>query len=262
MRKQMLLSVLVLALLAIALTGCGGDDDNNNNNNWVDITPTNTDWDINIIHNQGAGKEASYVANYFWLGNPLSLSATDTFSAKIDGQNYEVNGYWMFGIWMIWSQFTLNPGQVYNFEFYHNGNKKCDVDIRMPYPAIASFPSTYNPAQSATFTWSLSNNNQYQFAGVTAFKEQEVGDDLYDDAIELLPVTARSHTVPANAVESFGSGTEYELVVSQLNFKRDGRTAVSAYQGQSEDYHRKGSPEDMFARAQKARRIIRKMLAM
>ena len=230
--KICLLALLVLALSIIA---CDKDDDDNNNDltGPGDVTPANTDWQIIFIHNPNVGKLETYSMTATWLGNPTAINQSDTFSMKIDGTEYTVSSYWVFGVMMIWAEAQLNPGHTYNFEFYRNGTKVCDVDIKMPYPATATFPQNYSPTASATFNWSLSDNNQYQFAGVSAYG----GADQTEDAIVSITPSARSYTVPANAVTGFGPSTEYELLVTQINFARDGRTAVSAIQGQYKDYN-------------------------
>ena len=228
-------ALLAMLILALSLVACGKKDDDDDNNDLTgpgDITPANTDWEITFIHNPNAQKLETYYVMVDWLGDISALAETDTYSMKIDNVDYPLSSYWMFGIVMITGEVQLNPGHTYNFEFYRNGSKVCDTDIKMPYPASASFPANYSPTSSASFSWTLSDNNQYQFAGVSSYG----GDEQSEDAIVQVASSARSHTVAANTISGFGPGTEYELLVSQLNFARDGRTAISAVQGDYKSY--------------------------
>ncbi|HPN40968.1 MAG TPA: hypothetical protein PKX36_05520 [Candidatus Cloacimonadota bacterium] len=229
------IALLAMLVLSLSLVACGKDDDDDDNNDLTgpgDITPANTDWEITFIHNPDAQKLETYYVMVDWLGDISALAETDTYSMKLDNVEYPLSSYWMFGMVFITGEVQLNPGYTYNFEFYRNGNKVCDTNVKMPYPATATFPANFSPTSSANITWSLSDNNQYQFAGVSCYG----GAEQSDDAIEQIPASARSYTVPANAVTGFGAGTEYELLVSQLNFARDGRTAISAVQGQYKSY--------------------------
>jgi len=250
------LSLLALLVLALSFTACGKDDDDDDNNltGPEDITPANTDWEIIFIHAPNTAKLENYSVMVDWLGDPAALSESDTFYMKLDGEQYPLSSYYMFGFMMIFGDVQLNPGHSYNFEFYKNNVKVCDTNIRMPYPATATFPQNYSPSLSANISWSLSDNNQYQYAGVSAYLD----DENYQDAIEPVSASARSYTVPANAVSGYGPSTEYELLVSQLNFARDGRTAITAVQGQYKEYNpqKQLSVQDI---ARQARLFVRNM---
>jgi hypothetical protein len=230
------ISLLILLAISLSFTACDKKDDDDDNNGITDpgdITPANTDWEIIFVHNAGFEKLESYSVIIDWLGDPSALSQTDTYSMKIDGTEYPVSSYWIFDMVIISASVELNPGHLYDFEFYRNGNKVCDANIRMPYNATATFPQNYSPSAAANISWNLSDNNQYQFAGVSAYNE---GMDEEQEAIVQIQPSARSYTVPANAVTGFGAGTEYSLLVSEMNFVRDGRTAISAAQGQMQSY--------------------------
>ncbi len=106
----------------------------------------------------------------------------------------------------------------------------------------ADLPQTYNPSQAVQLNWSLSNNNQYQFAGVTSFKEGEP--DMEDEYFRQLAPSARTFIVPANAVNDFGNETIYTLGIDQVNFKIENRISLMSVQSVTDAYPKHLSPQN------------------
>lgn len=258
MNKLGILLVLILALSALFLTSCK-DKNNNNIVGPGEITPANTDWEI-MLFQFGEQKANEYSISVSYWQAQTDITENDTFHLTIDGSEVMLSAYNYGGWWSIWGTTTLNPGQVYDIKFFRNGNEVASTSLRMPYAADATFPATFNPTQSASFSWTLSNNNQYQFAGGTAYKYVPDGESLYDEELEDISPGARSHTVPANALSDYGDGADYDLMVGQLNYARSGRNVFEAYQDEYQMYNTKHQPVDVQTRILKARQLIRQVL--
>jgi hypothetical protein len=257
MKKLSTFLVFALALGALLTTSCKS----NSNNNIVgpgDITPANTDWEIMFFETPG-GKAAEYSISVNYWQEQTDILATDTFHMMIDDVEVPLTTYNFGGYWSIWGTVELNPGQTYAVKLYKNDTQITSANLMMPYNATATFPTSFDPAQSTSFSWTLSNNNQYQFAGASAYQYVQGGDSNYDDAIEDISPSARSHTVPANGIQDFGAGTWFELLVGQMNYVRNGRNAFEAYQDQYTEFETKASQPDLQERIARVRRIIRMM---
>jgi hypothetical protein len=236
------LSITMLVIL-LALTGCKSDSDGVTG--IPDITPANFDWDVYILDLSGANedlREDSYYISCEWLGDESAITETDVFtiqfndSTPIQLQGY---GYW-FGEWSFAGEAMLNPGTSYNVKLMKNGTQETSGTIKTPYRCYANFPAYYNPSTTAEITWSLSNNNQFQTAGISSYGDWEAEVEEYDEHFAELSPSARNYTIPANAVDNFGEWTEYEMLVMQVNFTKSGRTAFMATQGQGNNYE--GTP--------------------
>ncbi|MDZ4183092.1 MAG: hypothetical protein U1B83_09460 [Candidatus Cloacimonadaceae bacterium] len=253
MRNFMYLTLLAFAAIALFLSACGGSD---NPVDPMDIDAANTNWHIMFLQIQAEDKAETYSISPMWLGDPTAMSSTDTFHIVIDNQTYSIQGYWMFNEWWLFGTAQLNPGQTYNVKFFKNNVQQCENNIKMPHPASATFPQNYSPGASASFSWNLSTDNQYQYAGVDAYKYVEGGEDVYDDYIKSISPSARSFTVPANSVQNLGAGTDYSLMVMQLNYARSGRNVMTAYQGQYSEYTTKNADTSVMDQILRARRIV------
>jgi len=253
MKKTSFALMLLLLVSALIISACG-DSSSDKVSGPPEVTWANSDWDIMFINGEAIGtKSVEFVISAFWMGDPSGVNPDDSASVVIDGTYYQLESF--FGMpSMYMGLVNLNPGQTYNVKFIHNGTEKAATDLQMPYACNATFPSTYNPSQSATFSWSLSNNNQYQYAGVSSYNPDE--EDEYDDDIKFIKPSARSHTVAANAVDSYGANTEYDLVVGQVTYKKANRISFSSFQGDAA-YYGMAKGTDNVSKALKAHRIIK-----
>ena len=241
MKKFVFLLSIAMLVILLAISGCKKDKDNDGLTGIPDITPANFDWDIYILDLSGMGedqREDSYFVSCDWLGNQSAITQSDVLTIQFnDGtpitlQNY---GYW-FGEWSFVAEAMLNPGASYNVKLFKNGTQQASGTIKTAYRCYANFPAYYNPSTTAELTWSLNNNNQFQTAGVSSYGEWSGEEEEYDEHFVELSPSARSYTIPANAVDNFGEWTEYELLVMQINFTKSGRSAFMAVQGQGNSY--------------------------
>jgi len=257
MKKTSLIIGLLLVLSLIFIGACKkkSSDDLTGPG---EITPANTDWDILIMQTGDGGKLNPYYIMLDWLGDATALNEGDTFSLTLDGNTVPLGAFSYGGFWYISGETELNPGQTYALKFFHNGTQKASANVQMPYAASATFPQNFSPGASANVTWSLSNNNQYQYVGVSAYLYVPQGQSLFDEYFKFIDPSARSYTLPANAVDNLGTGTMYELYVSQVNFARDGRTAITTHQTQYHSYNSK-QEKDILDLYKNAKRAIRSL---
>lgn len=98
-----------------------------------------------------------------------------------------------------------------------DGDVQCDANLRIVYPVTGSFPEFYNPTMSSTMTWSLYDDNEEQVASLSSVNMENIWeDDDYYETSQLSP-SARSFTFPANAVDDFGTATQFTMDITQLN---------------------------------------------
>jgi len=226
--------MLIVLLAMLALSACGDDDNDNGLTEIPDINPENFDWDIYILDIAGDDREDYYYVTCDWLGNEDAITEQDQFSIQFnDAEPIILSGWGWFGEWSFSAEAFLSPGTNYNVKLLKNSVQVTSGNIKTAYRAYGNFPSYYNPTTTAELSWTLSDNNQYQVAGVSSYSEDY---EDYDDAMEDLDPSDRTYTIPANAVQHFGDYTEYELLIMEMNFTQNGRTAFMAVQGSSNYY--------------------------
>lgn len=252
MKKQRFLAIMMLLLVALLLVACGGDDKDKVTAP-AEITWSSADWDIIIGEADFDEKtnRAVYVLSAFWMGDMSGVGLNDTASMIIAGQTVTMSSWFGMPGFFIGSV-ELTAGQTYNMKFIYNGNEKASTDLQLVHKCSGSFPTSYNPATATSFNWVLSSNNQYQYAGVSS--SNMMNEEQYDDDAKFIGPALRTHTVKANAVDSYGAYTEYSLFVGQMNRKvqsRIGFTSIhesSAYYGSMKENADK-DPMQMILRA-------------
>lgn len=228
--KTKLWLLLALAFVALfALSACGDDDDDNNVTGLPEVTESEFDWDIYFIEVEGGESARMYSVYADYLGNPGDLSQEDVYMMEIGDQMLELWGY----EGSFYAHTELTAGQQYNVKFMKNSTVLSSADVRMPYQSSTAFPAVFDPSQDTSFSWSMQNSNQYQYAGADVFNWETEEDDEY---IVVLNKEARSFTVPANALEDLGPDAEYSLFLGQLTFVEKGRFAFSSFYIDSKYY--------------------------
>lgn len=252
MRKLFYLLLVVSIISMLAITACGKDDDNITNP-FEDITPANTDWDVFFWDSTIFTKADStiYYITCNWLGATTGLTSSDVISMIINDVAYPLEGSFWGGNWVFDGEAFLLPGQVYSVELFKNGTRVAKKDIRMPFQCHAVFPATFNPAQSHTVGWTKDGTNQFQyFSGWSS-----AGGD-YSEYDVMLASNVTTHTMPANTLQSFGDNTYYSVMISQLSYVRDGRTAFIAESGHSKNYSNYPTKEEIQFRQRMLRQKI------
>jgi hypothetical protein len=247
MRKFVLLFIILLGIFMLFITACGKKDNNNNNTSGTpmdleDITPEMAEWAIMIFGTDAT--KTPYMVNVVWIGGTTLPTITDTATLEIDGTNIMVQsyspGYWFGG-------YDAVQGADCTVKFVYNGVTKVNSTIRMVNLITGStFPTTYNPAQTANFSWTLPANNQHQLAGVSAYKDNYPAESWSDDYVKEVSADARSYTVPANPIANVPAGATYSLGVTEVNYKIVDMVALMAMNGAwSDDYAKNAKPERM-----------------
>jgi len=225
MNRYLKLFTIASLLILLCVSACTQEDLITNP---PDINPTNTDWDISFQYGGVDDKgdlTILFSALYLHTDHDL-LSPDDSASLKIDGVEYPMVAFLgaTSGVWIGSAVFdTTLP---HTFQFVYNDLVKAETIMKLPSMPVVQFPTSFDPTEEASFSWQLSTNCQYQFVGADSFNHFTEDTDEY--AANLNP-SARSFTVPANAITDLGQGTEYTLSLGEMNYKREGRISFSGY---------------------------------
>ncbi len=228
MKLNYLFVILILGM-SLFIFSCGGDDDDNDifdPTDMNDIDSDAADWLLTINSNDWTKGNYMIMASY--LGTLSDLGASDMVSVKINDDTYPLL---MMTTGIYHAQVNLTAGTNYDVQFIHNGNVKAETTVKTVYHVTADFPETWNPAESTTFFWSLSGDNQYQVAGGNSSNQ-----DDFDEYSRSINPSARSFSVPGGQVDLYGPGTYYILFVDQMNFKIVSRVAFLCWQGDYQNY--------------------------
>lgn len=205
MNKFLILFLAALLALGLFTTACGNDDDDDDNN------PQDAVWAVGIA-SIGA-KDGSHGVTVSWVGEAAAYVEPSSLVLEIGGDPITLgdhyNQFWM-------GETNLTPGQEYNVKLTVNNDVKCNTTLKTAYEATGDFPADYSPANAATVTWTLSSNNQKQYATATSFSPVKYSNDSFSEEIS---ASARSFTFPAGAVDDFGNMTSYTLSIDQMNTK-------------------------------------------
>ncbi len=224
------LFLIVLLALSFMIVSCGNDDDDND-----DFDPTNmagvnadvADWIINITPIDNTDKVNDYMVMVVFTGDNTTIQASDQAVLKIDGSPLtwmsEMPGYYH-------TQTDLTPGQTYQMSFWFKNSEKASTSMKLPYNANANFPETFNPTSATSFDWTLGGNNQYQVAAAQSSKYVSTTEYYSDEYIKTISSSSRSFDVPANAIDTWGTGTTLTLALYQISYKNVDRIAFMAYQ--------------------------------
>jgi hypothetical protein len=243
MRKLLLLSLLLLSMLMLFTTACVGDDPTNTDittpTSVDDLTPGLAEWAVILT---GGEVKSTYVVGVVWVGG-LDIPATDdTATLTVNGTDIEIES--MFpGMWV--GSCNATQGADATIKFVYNGETKVDTSLKLVnFITGSSFPSVYNPAQTANISWTLPTNNPHQIVSINATKD--TAKDWSGDYSKEINVGERSFTFPANPIANAPAGATYNLGVSQVNFKIKSKIALMSINGaMSDPYVGKAKPEDM-----------------
>lgn len=238
MRKPMFLLILLLAVLVLFTLSCKkNDDDNNNNTNPTtplglgDLTPATAEWAIMFASLSDKSEYSEYVIGIYWVGGATIPDTSDVAVLEVNGNVADIMSY-QYLAGMYYGYINLPEGENATIKFTYNNVVKVNTTLKMVnLITSANFPDNYNPAQPATFTWTLPANNEHQVAGVSAYKENTVGEDWYGEKYDEIAVEARSYTVPANPIPNVPAGAEYTLEVVQVNYKILNKIALMSLNG-------------------------------
>ncbi|HRY83701.1 MAG TPA: hypothetical protein P5533_03610 [Candidatus Cloacimonadota bacterium] len=237
MKRSFWIFMLLLLALSFTLISCGNDDDNNDDFDPTDmagVNADNADWIVNITPME-AGRENDFMIMVNFTGDNTTILPTDVLVLKIDG----VALSWLSSFPGYYhTQTDLTAGQSYEFSLLFNGSVKATTTMTLPYVANPSFPASFDPAAAASFSWTLSGNNQYQVAAAQSSKYVSATEHYADEYIKSISPSDRSFNVPANSIETWGAGTTLTLALYQINYKNVNRVAFMAYQMKQKVWNR------------------------
>jgi len=229
MRKLWLPLIVILAAMSLFIAACGDDEDNNNITN-----PDDADWVITLFQIPD-NLRAGFMFEAWWNGAATDITEADVFTATVGGTNVPLESYFYGGEWVISGyDFPLDTGTDYVVKFFKNGNLIVEKSVKTCYPVSCTFPTAYDPTQAAALNWTVANNNQSQFVSVSSSNYPTSTE--YDEELYQVSNSSRSYTIPANAVQSMGVGTDYELGILEYNHYFSGTCYLTTTQGVGATY--------------------------
>ncbi len=233
MKRKQLISLLLVALIALFVFGCGNSDDNNNNDNPLiiddpqDITSEVADWLVAFVTGEDTKTTNGIVIYYLNATN--YPTATDEVELLVDGVSVPVEMYMeMPGFYF--GTCDLTEGTTYTIVLKYNGVQKVSTSLKIAYRSSNLItPETYVISEPTNISWTLPSSNDHQFAGVSAYKSNYPNEDDEDEYFVELTPSARAYTIPANAVDNLGTGAEYNIGVTQANYNINNRIAVMSF---------------------------------
>jgi hypothetical protein len=238
MKTRHVFFLLLVVLATLFISGCNETDSNNPTDVVIsdpdDITSAVADWLLVFGTGDYEDKTENAILLNYLKATDLPLY-TDVFTVEVNGVSLDLQSF--MGVpGLYYTTYNLTEGATYTIVLKKNGTQILSTSQKMVYGAEVTFPNTYDPTTSAPLSWTLPDNNQYQFAGISSFKSNYPDEDDTDEYFVQLPVTSRSYTIQANAVDDFGAETEYSLGVEQLNYHITNRIAVMSFYEDFESY--------------------------
>lgn len=216
------------------------------------ITSSRADWTISISPIFGGSSPSAHLVMLYCLNLINPPTSPTPINLKIDGSQVPMSLF--FYIPGVFSGITdLQQGETYDIEFIYNNVLKVDTTIRIAYIPNANFPQSFASNQSAFLSWQLAGSNQYQFVGARSENEST---DQDSDYVKQIEPNIRSYTIPANAVQDYGPGTEYTLGVDEVNFKVVNRIAVMSIASDARNYHGKSITNKVSYNYHKSKKIL------
>ncbi len=249
MSKLVILLIVLMGFIMLFTTACGNGDSNNNNNTITtpigieDLTPGVAEWAIMLL---GGDFKSTYQVSVVWIGGTTLPQIGDNAVLLINNNNVTLQSY---SPGVLFGSCEATQGADATIKFVYNDVTKIDSTIK-PVTVIngADFPTSYNPTQSSTFTWTLPTNNQHQVAGVSAYKDNYPAESWSGENMKEIEIGARSYTVPANPIANVPEGAAYTLGVSEVNYKIVNKIALLSINGAwSDQYMKNASPNRMSA---------------
>jgi hypothetical protein len=236
MKGSFLLLLLTILISSFLLVSCGPEDEEIDPEDVFNLTSEDADWMVSFVGGAGIDKATEQMIMVSYMGEVSDITADDVTRLTMNGVDLTLQSI-IPGIYVA-SGVQVDPGVTLAWKFYFNNQLKGSVSLPLPYHCVGSFPATFDPAESASISWTLDHENQYQVAGANSSKYVSATEILTDEYIKSIPVTNRSFTVPANSIQDFGEGTNHSLFIDQLNYKLDNRIAFVAWNGSDHSYQK------------------------
>jgi len=238
MNKSFPILMIIMLTMLLILSGCGGSDTSGNPiipTSPEDVAPAMADWLLVISPMLDSKDNDPAVVMLYCLDVMNYPTEEDEVIVTINGTDIGITSFFMMpGIYI--GSALLDQGQTYDVEFLLNGTSKVNSSLKIAYLPSAVFPLNYDYAEPAAISWTVAGNSQYQFAGASSEKEDT---EQTSDHVRQLDPGVRAYTVPANAVDDFGPGTEFTLGVDQMNYKVVSRIAMMSIGSDVQTYYSK-----------------------
>ncbi len=151
-----------------------------------------------------------------WSPYGCGRDVPNSIAVALDNVYYHLTPYELpFDKGWTTEDVLLEAGKTYIFKIIWGGVATATIDFTVPHRPVFDTSEAFNPAQENVITWSLARDCARQYISVHS--------NLYDNNLHdswstaILPTT-RSVTIPANALESFGTDTVYRISFTQGDY--------------------------------------------
>lgn len=224
MRKFFILMILSTLAMGLLLTACEENITKPEDAKWSVMAIEASDMGLDMLED-----DTHYIA-VSWIGAESAYDPHAVVELSIGGSPIEL--MYQYETW--YGKATLIPGSSYYFQLKVDGEVVVNTKQTVVYNAEATFPLTYNPAQTAFVYWDLEADSKEQIASIYAYDPEDWDyDEVVDKEIE---PSAREYTYPANIVQDHGAGSEFELEITQMNHKYVDNVLVATTQFQFMEY--------------------------
>ncbi|MCF7858183.1 MAG: hypothetical protein K9N07_02505 [Candidatus Cloacimonetes bacterium] len=219
MKKSALLFFVITFSLLLFISGCSKDDGNNGTTG-PSIDPN--DYDFYMVVS-----EADLSGEYMITVSPIENNTIESLELVVNDYSVTMVNYVNMNMWA--GTTTLDQGQTYPVALTMN-----DIDysfnMKTAYIPSVNWPEEWIVTEATDLSWSLTADAQYQDLYATA-TDYTIWDEQYVN----LDASARSHTIPANWVDS--TLTNYNLLLMEMNFSFDENLICNCMSASEVDYN-------------------------
>lgn len=243
MKNPVILFVLLGLLLAIS--SCTDKKEHIITNPPVPFDMDNyaeVDWVIYFYGRAGTDGRGSHILQIYWNG-ATEFVEPDTIAFFIGGEQIPLShptigtGYYTDAA----DNLQIDEGEVYQFTLMVNNETKFDRLVRTCYHHDTTYPETFDPHQTATITWSMTNHNSFQY--VEAIASEGSPKEFVGEWGRFIAPSARGIVIPENVLQEVDGNFAFQLSVTQIMIATQGRTVFNNYWVNFHEYNPPGQKQ-------------------
>ncbi|PKN78210.1 MAG: hypothetical protein CVU48_09025 [Candidatus Cloacimonetes bacterium HGW-Cloacimonetes-1] len=253
MKTTVLKAILLCVVIVLVLGGCKKDDTRIFP---TDVTRDDADWEILIfdMNTPACATTMVYQIDAWFIGHTADFNSNDDLVMTInDTLNITLPYIPTFGAFV--NETALEPGTVYKLKFSLNGVEKTNVSLRMPYRATYVLPQVLYHTGENNVTWTLEQNNQYQYVVASAYNSYDTG--INNTIIRYAKPSARELRFRGDELVRYGQSTLYGLFAYQAQFQLKNRIALCSLNFSHAYYNNEQKGEVLPTPLETARKIMR-----
>lgn len=151
-----------------------------------------------------------------WSPYGCGRDVPNSIAVALDNEYYHLTPYELpFDNGWATEDVLLEAGKSYSFKIIWGGVAVATIDFTVPHSPVFNLQEAFNPSQENVINWTLAHDCARQYITIHSY---QYDDNLHDSwSIAILPTT-RSVTVPANALDNYGTDTVYKISFSQGDY--------------------------------------------